>query len=128
MPGLQFMSELLATFDVELAGGENGNVFYHDGTFRDPKIRDATFIQRSAEFIHFNRVGGEEKQRFAFRFVGDSANGDAPLASFQTERADDLLLDYLVRHHFAADLGKTRKPSFDVKKAVFVQPADIACL
>ena len=42
---LQSVGQLLASFDIEFAGGENGNVFYHDGTLRDPKIWDATFSQ-----------------------------------------------------------------------------------
>src|SRR5205823_14538161 len=114
--------------DVEFTGSENGNVFYHDGTLRDPKIWDAIFIQRNAQFVHLDRVGGEEEQGLAFRFIRHTANGDAALASFQTERADNLLLDYFVWHHFAANLGETRKTAFDVEKSIFVQPANVACL
>ena len=50
-------SQLLTSLDVEFAGGENGNVFYHDATFRDPKIWDATFSQYSAQFIHLDGIG-----------------------------------------------------------------------
>src|SRR5205823_10036362 len=101
---------------------------YHDGTLRDPEVRDPGFIESSAQFIHFDRIGGKEEQRFAFRFVGHAANSDASLASFQTERADNLLLDYFVWHHFTANLGEARKPAFDVEKSVLVQPANVACL
>jgi hypothetical protein len=122
------MGQLLAAPYIEFAGSKDGNVFYHDGTFRDPKIWDATFIQRRAQFIHFDRVGGEKQQRFALRFIRDSANGDATLASFQTESADYLLLDYFVWHHFTANLGETGEPALDVEKSIFVQPANVARL
>ena len=51
------MSELLASFDIEFAGSKNGNVFYHDGTLRDPKIWNAIFIQHSAQFVHLDGIG-----------------------------------------------------------------------
>src|SRR5207248_1441717 len=121
-------SQLLASFDIEFAGRKDGDAFYHDGTLRDPKIWDATFIQRSAQFIHFDGIGSEEQQRFTFRFIRHSANGDASLASFHTESIDNLLLDYFVWHHFTANLGEARKPAFDVQKSVLVQPANVACL
>jgi hypothetical protein len=54
---LQIMSQLLASSDIKFAGGENGNVFYHDGTLRDPKIWDATLSQYSAQFIHLDGIG-----------------------------------------------------------------------
>src|ERR1700720_1920452 len=108
MPALQIMRQLLASPDVKFAGSKDGNVFYHDGTLRDPKIRDAGFIERGSQFVHLDRVGGEEEQRFAFRFVRYAADRDAALASFQTERADYFLLDYFVWHHFTTDLGEAR--------------------
>ena len=39
-----------------------------------------------------------------------------------------LLLDGFVRHHFAANLRKARKPAFDVEKAIFVESAEVAGL
>ena len=128
MSALQITGELLASFDIEFAGSKDWNVFYDNGTLRDPKIRDAGLIEGGAQFIHFDRVGGEEQQRFAFRCVWNSANGDTAFASFQTESADDLLLDYFVWHHFTTDLGEARKSAFDVEKSVLVQPANVTGL
>src|SRR5438552_15456592 len=120
--------QFLATPDVEFAGSENGDFFYHDGTFRDPKIRDAGFIEGGAQFVHLDWIGSEEQQRFTFRFIRHSANGDASLASFHTESIDNLLLDYFVWHHFTANLGEARKPAFDVEESVLVQPANVTGL
>src|SRR5438445_305617 len=33
-----------------------------------------------------------------------------------------------MRHHFTADFRKARQPAFDVKKSIFVEPADVARL
>ena len=51
------MGQLLASSDIEFTGSENGNFFYHDRTFRDPKIWDATLVQRRAQFIHLDGIG-----------------------------------------------------------------------
>ena len=62
-------SQFLASPNIELTGRENRNVFYNNGTFRDPKIRNAGFIQASAQLIHFDWLRGQEQQRFAFCFI-----------------------------------------------------------
>src|SRR5437763_11389944 len=126
---LQFLrSQLLAPPDIQFARSEHRNAFYYGGSLRNPKIRNAGFIQASTQLIHFDRLRGQEYKRFAFCFIRYSTDGDAALASFQAKHVDYFLFYHFVWHHFAANLGETRKPPFDIKKAVFIQTPDISGL
>ena len=50
------------------------------------------------------------------------------LRRMQVQRLGDLLLDGQVRHHLARDLGEPAHAPLDEKKAVLVEPADVAGL
>ena len=70
-----------------------------------------------------SRVGVERDQPFAARVVGH--RGDRAGVVGVDERLD-LLLDFLMRHHLAADLAEARQPVGDGDEAVLVHPGDVA--
>ena len=79
MPALQIMSQLLASSDIEFAGGENGNYFDALDAFWNPQVRDTRLVKLFAQLGKIDIYRAEQHERFAFGFVLHSHNRDHAL-------------------------------------------------
>lgn len=96
-------------FDIEFAGGENGDVIDGDDEFRAPEGRDSLVEEFVTDIENFLVEGGardgrEEGDGLAFLGIGNANDGDFPV-SFLVESKDlvDGGFDRFVGNHFARD-------------------------
>src|SRR5215217_7193943 len=123
------LSEPLAGFDIELPGGESGDLLHTHQPFWNPQRWHAMLQERVAqlnEFLLYGLTGrgGQQHESLPLVGIGHADDRDAALRlAVQSEGAIDVLLDGFMRHHFPADLGETAETSFDVKESIGIHPS-----
>src|SRR5258708_6503189 len=123
----QFDGERPAGLQVGLARAEHRDLVDAPDKPRDPEIGQARLEQLGPQLLGGDLVLGQQDESLALgrvRHASDDRHRAVVLVP--AENLDDALLHRPVRHHLAADLGKTREPALDVEETVVVEAAEVA--
>ncbi len=130
--GLLSPGDAFAGFDVEFAGGEDGDFLDGNDFAGAPEGGHAGVHEFVAEVDGFLLEGvagdgGEEDDGLALFVIGDADHGDFAFGfAVEAEDLGDGGFDGFVGDHFAGDFGEAGDAAFDDEEAVVVHAADIA--